>query len=194
MRSTRAICATTPQEVKDYGTQRFWNPQTGRFGTVDLDGDLHDYGFTFLNNEAVYYGFATPEQAKHPRLAEPANASSTDDTSQGPDIYHWRFGPRSTTKRNLDYYFWAWSNPESIPFGNQVQDGGGVLGFSYHDLMARLRTAGPDDAAQRLDEICTWFDETQAAGGYRAYYSDPSARHDAGRQCARRLGTRQGIL
>jgi hypothetical protein len=63
---------------------------------------------------------------------------------------------------------------ESIPFGNQVQDGGGVLGFSYHDLMARLLTAGPDDAARRLGEICTWFDETQAAGGYRAYYSDPS--------------------
>ncbi len=52
------------QEVKDYGTQRFWNPQTGRFGTVDLDGNLHDYGFTFLNNEAVYYDFATPEQAQ----------------------------------------------------------------------------------------------------------------------------------
>ena len=35
-------------------------------------------------------------------------------------------------------------------------------------------TAGPDDAARRLREICTWFDETQAAGGYRAYYSDPA--------------------
>jgi len=96
------------------------------------------------------------------------------DTSQGPDIYHWRFGPRSTTKRNIDYYFWAWSAPESIPFGYQVQDGGGVLGFSFHDLMARLSTEGPDDAWQRLKEICAWFDETQEAGGYRAYYSDPS--------------------
>ena len=47
---------------------------------------------------------------------------------RAPDIYHWRFGPRSTTKRNLDYYFWAWSAPESIPFGNQVQDGGGCWG------------------------------------------------------------------
>ena len=25
---------------------------------------MHDFGFTFLNNEAVYYGFATPQQAK----------------------------------------------------------------------------------------------------------------------------------
>ncbi len=162
------------QQVKDYGTQRFWNPQTGRFGTVDLDGKLHDYGFTFLNNEAVYYDFATPEQAQSIHAWLSGERVVTEDTSQGADIYRWRFGPRSTTRRNVDYYFWAWSNPESIPFGNQVQDGGGVLGFSYHDLMARLRTAGPDDAAARLNEICAWFAETQAAGGYRAYYSDPA--------------------
>ena len=162
------------QEIKYYGTQRFWNPKTARFGTVDLDGNLHDYGFTFLNNEAVYYGFAKPEQARSIHAWLSGERIVAGDTSQGSDIYRWRFGPRSTTRRNTDYYFWAWSNPESIPFGNQVQDGGGVLGFSYHDLMARLLTAGPDDAARRLGEICTWFDETQAAGGYRAYYKDPS--------------------
>lgn len=162
------------QEVREYGTKRFWNTKTGRFGTVDLDGNLHDYGFTFLNNEAVYYDFATPQQAKSIHAWMAGERIVEGDTSTGPDIYHWRFGPRSTTKRNIDYYFWGWSNPESIPFGGQVQDGGGVLGWSYHDLMARLMTAGPDDAARRLGEICTWFDETQAAGGYRAYYSDPA--------------------
>jgi len=41
-------------------------------------------------------------------------------------------------------------------------------------LMARLMTDGPDDAWQRLKEILIWFKETQAAGGYRAYYKDPS--------------------
>ncbi len=71
-------------------------------------------------------------------------------------------------------YFWGWSNPESVPWGNQVQDGGAVLGFSYHDLMARLKTAGPDDAWQRLRAILAWFDEVQLAGGYRQYYKDPS--------------------
>ncbi len=162
------------QEVREYGTKRFWNEKTGRFGTVDLDGTLHDFGFTFLNNEAVCYGFATPAQAQSIQAWLSGARVVADDTSQGADIYRWRFGPRSTTKRNIAYYFWGWSNPESIPFGSQVQDGGAVLGFSYHDLMARLLTAGPDDAAQRLLEIAVWFDETQAAGGYRAYYSDPS--------------------
>ena len=117
---------------------------------MDLDGILHDYGFTFLNNEAVYLrlrharaGQVDPRLDERPRTVE-------GDTATGDDIYHWRFGPRSTTRRNLDYYFWGWTNPESVPWGYQVQDGGAVLGFSYHDLMARLKTAGPDDAWQRL--------------------------------------------
>ena len=164
------------QEVKAHAGQRFWNDETGRFGTIDLDGKMHDYGFTFLNNEAVYYGFATPEQAASIHAWISGARTVPGDTSTGADVYHWRFGPRSTTRRNVDYYFWGWSNPESIPWGNQVQDGGAVLGFSYHDLMARLKTAGPDEAAQRLAEIARWFDETQAVGGYRAYYAADPAR------------------
>ncbi len=161
-------------EVKAYSTQRFWNPATRRYGTVDLENAMHDYGFTFLNNEAVYYDFATPAQARDIRDWISGRRIVEGDTSTGNDIYHWRFGPRSTTRRNVDYYFWGWSAPESIPFGNQVQDGGGVLGFSYHDLMACLKVEGPNAAWRRLREITAWFDETQAAGGYRAYYKDPS--------------------
>ncbi len=175
-------------EVKDYGTKRFWNKKTGRFGTVDLDGNLHDYGFTFLNNEAVYYDFATPEQARSIHAWLSGQRIVAGDTATGQDIYRWRFAPRSTTRRNLDYYFWGWSNPESIPWGYQVQDGGAVLGFSYHDLMARLKTAGPDDAWQRLRAILAWFDEVQAAGGYREYYKDPSRGTMQGGNVAGGLG------
>lgn len=164
------------EEVRRYGATRFWNEETGRFGTVDLDGVLHDYGWTFLNNEAVYYGFATPSHARSIRDWISGRRIVAGDTSTGPDIYHWRFGPRASTRRNLDYYFWGWSNPESIPWGYQVQDGGAVLGFSYHDLMSRLKLDGPEDAWARLQEIVTWFDETQADGGYRAYYAKDPAR------------------
>jgi hypothetical protein len=177
------------QEVKEYAGQRFWNTDTGRFGTRDLDGKLYDYGFTFLNNEAVYYGFATAEQAASIHAWLSGARTVAGDTAMGDDIYHWRFGPRSTTRRNEDYYVWNWSSPESVPWGYQVQDGGAVLGWSYHDLMARLATAGPDDAAKRLSEIARWFDETQAEGGYRAYYGkDPSRGSMQGGNVAGGLG------
>ena len=73
----------------------------------------------------------------------------------------------------MDTYVWAWSGPEGIPWGGQVQDGGAVLGFSYFDLMGRLRTLGPDAAWARLREILAWFGEVRAEGGYRAYYAKP---------------------
>jgi hypothetical protein len=175
-------------EVRDYGTQRFWNPETQRFGTVDLDGQMHDYGFTFLNNEAIYFNFATPDQAKSIRAWIDGRRVVAGDTSTGDDIYHFRFGPRSTTKRNVDYYFWAWSNPESISFGDQVQDGGAVLGWSYHDLMAILKVDGPDAAAARLSQIIKWFEETQDAGGYRKYYTEPGRGTMQGANVAGGLG------
>jgi hypothetical protein len=38
--------------------------------------------------------------------------------------------------------------------------------------MARLDALGADNAWARLQQVVRWFDEVQAAGGYRAYYKD----------------------
>ena len=57
-----------------------------------------------------------------------------------------------------------------------MQDGGAVLGFSYHDIMARLATLGPDDAWRRLREILDWYAEVQKEGGYRTYYAPEKGR------------------
>ena len=156
----------------------FWNEETGRFvAAIDLvEGKRYDFGYTFLNNEAIYYGYATDEQAASIMAWTNGDRIVESDTSQGADIYHWRFGPRSTTKRNTDYYFWAWDCAEKIPFGDQVQDGGAVLGFAFHDMMARIRYLGPDNAAARLAETVEWFREVQAAGGYRKYYAPENKR------------------
>lgn len=159
----------------DFGA-RFWNPETGRFlGWLDLAGAGYDYGFTFVNLEAVYHGLANADQAASIFDWLDGRRIVEGDTSTGADIYHWRFAPCATTRRNIRDYVWAWRSPEAIPWGGQVQDGGAVLGFSYHDLMARLRVLGPDSAWARLREILAWFGEVQAGGGYRAYYAaDPS--------------------
>ncbi|MDA7868711.1 hypothetical protein N9B28_02775, partial [bacterium] len=161
-------------EIRADFQNRFWNPRAGRFvGWIDHSGTSYDYGFTFVNLEAIHYGLASEEQARSIFDWLDGKRTIAGDTSSGADIYRWRFGPRATTKRNVECYVWAWSGPESIPWGNQVQDGGAVLGFTFHDLMARLKTKGPDDAWKRLEEILKWFDEVQKEGGYRAYYAKP---------------------
>jgi hypothetical protein len=153
---------------------RFWNEETQRFvGWIDVDGTAYDYGFTFLNLESIHYGLASQEQSGSILRWLDGQREVDGDTSQGEDIYHWRFGPRATTRRNIETYVWPWFNPDQIPWGNQVQDGGAVLGFSYFDLMARLKTRGPDDAWNRLQQIIDWYQEVQGEGSYRNYYAKP---------------------
>jgi len=174
---------------------RFWNEETGRFvGWVDIEGRAYDYGFTFVNLEAIHHGLASPEQSQSIFKWLDGNREIAADTSRGSDIYHWRFAPRATTRRNIETYVWVWSGPESIPWGGQVQDGGAVLGFSFHDIMARLRTNGPDDAWQRLHEILDWFREVQSEGGYRAYYAKPDRGTLQGGGTAGGLGADQEFL
>lgn len=160
--------------LKASAGQRFWDEDQGRFvACIDADGASHDYGFTFLNLEAIYYDFATPAQAREIMRWVDGQRIVEGDTSTGKDIYRWRFAPRATTRRNVDWYVWVWNQPEALAWGDQVQDGGAVLGFSFHDLMARLKVLGPDNAAERLGEIAKWYREVDAEGGYRAYYAKP---------------------
>jgi len=160
------------QQMKKAGKQ-FWNSKTGRFiSAIDVDGKKYDYGLTFVSLEAIHYGFATDKQAKIIMDWITGKRIVKGDTSQGKDIYHWRFAPRCTTKRNVEYYGFVWTAPEAIPFGGQVQDGGAVLGFSYHDLMSRIAVYGADNAAERLGEILAWYGDVCEAGGYRKYYEN----------------------
>ncbi len=158
-------------EVKRTANELFWNGDTGRFfASIDQEGHRYDYGYTFLNLDAIWYGLATDEHARSITDWIAGRRIVAGDTSQGDDIYHWRFGPRATTRRNIEWYGQGWYAPESIPWGGQVQDGGAVLGFSFYDLWARLKLSGPDNCWQRLTEILAWEKEVHAAGGYRKYY------------------------
>lgn len=159
--------------VKEEANRLFWNEDTGRFfAAIDKEGAAHDYGFTFLNLDAIWYGIASDEHARAILDWLEGARIVAGDTSQGDDIYHWRFGPRATTRRNIEWYGFMWTGPESIPWGGQVQDGGAVLGFTFYDLWARLQVRGPDNAWARLRAILDWEKEVWAEGGYRAYYAD----------------------
>lgn len=160
--------------VRKTATKLFWNDETGRFvSAVDADGKAWDYGFVFLNLEAMYYDFALDWQKREIMNWLDGKRIVDGDTSTGSDIYRWRFAPRCTTKRNLDYYVSVWSQPEILNWGDQIQDGGAALAWSFHDIIERIKLNGPGDAWQRLREILQWYRETQAEGGYRAYYSKP---------------------
>lgn len=158
-------------EVKETANRLFWNDKTGRFfASIDKEGHRYDYGYTFLNFDAIWYGLAGERHAQSIMDWIDGRRIVEGDTSRGADIYHWRFGPRATTLRNTDWYGQGWHAPEGIPWGGQVQDGGAVLGFSFYDLWARLKTLGPDDCWQRLAEILAWESDVHAEGGYRKYY------------------------
>lgn len=161
------------QRVKEKADALFWSDETGRFiACIDADGKRHDYGYTFLNLDAIWYGIAKPERARAILDWLDGRRIVAGDTSTGADIYHWRFGPRATTRRNVEWYGQGWTAPESIAWGGQVQDGGAVLGFAFYDLWARLHVLGPDNAWERLMALLAWERDVWAAGGYRAYYAD----------------------
>ena len=160
-------------QVKETANRLFWNETQGRFvACIDKNGVPHDYGYTFLNLDAIWYDLATPDHARHILDWITGRRIVLGDTSTGEDIYRWRFGPRATTRRNVEWYGQGWWAPESLPWGYQIQDGGAVLGFTFYDLWARLQILGPDNAWQRLLEILAWEKEVRAAGGYREYYKD----------------------
>jgi hypothetical protein len=161
------------EAVKREANRVFWDRKKGRFvACVDIAGVPHDYGFTFLNLDAIWYDIASERHGKEIMEWITGERIVEGDTSTGEDIYRWRFGPRATTLRNLEWYGQGWTVPENIPWGGQVQDGGAVLGFTFYDLWGRLRVIGPDDAWQRLQDILEWEREVWKEGGYREYYKD----------------------
>ena len=162
------------QTVARKCTSFFWDSSKGRFiGCEDAAGSRHDYGFAYLNLEVLYYGLGDQEKAKAIYSWLDGTRTVEGDTSTGKDIYRWRFAPRATTKRNVDWYIWLWNHPEGIPWGGQVQDGGTAAYISFYDIMNRIRYNGPDDAYARLREILDWYLEVWDAGGYRDYYKQP---------------------
>ena len=166
-----AFLRSHAENVKAKANDLFWNGKTGRFiACIDKNGKRYDYGYTFLNLDAIWYSLADDSHSKDIMDWITGKRIVKGDTSTGEDIYHWRFGPRATTLRNIEWYGQGWHHPESIPWGGQVQDGGAVLGFSFYDLWARLKVLGPDNAWQRLTEILHWEKDVHSEGGYRKYY------------------------
>ncbi len=159
------------EEISAASNEAFWDEENGRFvACVDVQGQSHDHGYTLLNLEAITSGLASQEHARMIMDWISGERMVNGDTSQGADIYRWRFAPRWSTRKNTDYWVWFSEAMRLSPFGDSVLDGGAILGFSYFDVLARLMVLGAEDAWARLREIAHWSAEVEAAGGYLPYY------------------------
>lgn len=151
-------------KVREAYNRTFWDDAAGRYiGCVDIDGKRHDYGFTFVNLEAMHYGLASREQAA--RIYEWMEKGIT--SSGKADTYtRWVFAPRANTIHNPMWNDAGVNDPNAngvepwwmfgwrgTPFDDQCQDGGAILYTSFFDLMARTALVSPDSAWQRWTEI-----------------------------------------
>lgn len=164
--------------VKRVYSELFWDDDSGRFiGCIDIDGNRHDYGFTFLNLEAMAYGLATPEQVEriYHWMENEATSSGEADTYS-----RWVFAPRATTIHNPPpdglqepkptwrFSGWGWGEWEV-----QCQDGGAILYTSAFDLIARSRYFGADNADRRLRQILErWSKPDRLMGGSPLFHGE----------------------
>jgi hypothetical protein len=181
------------EQTREAYNRTFWDEAQGRYiGCVDLDGERHDYGFTFVNLEAMAYGLASPEQAQriyHWMETEPTSTGEADTYSA------YLFAPRANTVHNppWDPETGASREPGSAPpwwhfgwlgtpYGTvQCQDGGAILYTSYFDLMARTQLLGPERAWQRWTEILARYREPdRLCGGGPLYRGENPQRVNAG--------------
>jgi hypothetical protein len=158
-------------KVKEEFNRAFWNEQTGRYaGWIDANGKAHDFGFTFVNTQALAFGLADETRAARVLDWLDGKRAVAGDDSTGADIYAFGFAPRANTRearRGNPPVVNTWDGAFDIePGGNaayglQIQNGGAIFYVSYYDLHGRMRYAGADDAAKRFSAIEAEFRKDQ---------------------------------
>lgn len=143
----------------------FWSETDKRYvGWNDIRGDIHDYGFTYLNLEALARGMGNAEQAYHIfRWLEGGRAQPTVKGAHkgSTDIYQLVVAPRTNTIRIADKDWDPWSVPErpilkdfhKYGYGGITRDGGTMLWLNYYDVMARLKWLDANSAWKRLSAM-----------------------------------------
>lgn len=164
-------------EVKRQYNETFWDEKKGRYiGCIDVTGRRWDFGFTYLNLEAIEYGLASETQAK--RIYDWLDgrrivASDKQKVGQrmtgatGEEIYDLVWAPRATTRAvesiKVDGRYWWWDLHNKITvdrnasYGEHLENGGAIFYVSHYDLMSRLKTFGPDNAWKRFEAILGEF-------------------------------------
>jgi len=140
----------------------FWSIPAKRYtGWKDSDGKVHDYGFTYVNLEALARGLGDANKAY--MIFDWLDNGKAQPTVKGGhkgsrDIYQLVAAPRTNTIRIADADWDSWSLRErpilgdfyKYGYGAITRDGGTMLWYGYYDVMARLRWLDADSAWNRL--------------------------------------------
>ncbi len=140
----------------------FWSVQSKRYvGWKDSAGKVHDYGFTYVNLEALARGLGDADKAY--MVFDWLDNGKAQATVKGGhkgsrDIYQLVAAPRTNTVRIADADWDSWSLRErpilgdfyKYGYGAITRDGGTMLWYGYYDVMARLRWLDADSAWNRL--------------------------------------------
>ena len=137
--------------------EKFWDEQKGRYiGCIDINGAVHDYGFVFLNLEAIEAGFADAEKAEKIFAWLDGNRTVEGDTAIGTDIYFGAFIRNTTLAAKdswWDYLGGTLPLSENGGWGRYYQNGGYSLSTTYYDIMARYKTGRTQEAAEHLKQL-----------------------------------------
>ncbi len=191
--SGEASLLTAAAKLKGAYNDVFWDDLKGRYvGCVDKFGDVHDYGFTFVNTQAITCGLANASQVHriYQWMGLEPTTSGTNDT-----FTRWQTAPIANTdvnswmalNRTINEDWWCGEGivgsgePFFEPWGPQLQDGGMSLYTSWYDLMARARYLGADDFAGRLKGILDrWGYPDRTCGGKPLYLGEIPQQEAAG--------------
>ena len=156
--------------VKTKFNEYFWDETKGRYITsVNVKGDVLDFGVTFVNFMAVSAGLASKQQATAIYDWVDGNRIIEGDTSTGKDIYNFKVSARSNTVavetvQEDGLHYW-WYNGHSFndvlpghwgEYGLQMQNGGTIFYTSHYDISGRTVVSN-DNAMGRFNAIMDEF-------------------------------------
>ena len=163
--------------VKEKFDELYWSDSTGRYiGCIDTAGKKVDYGFTFLNFEALKYGLGDAEKAKSIFDWIDGDRIVSGDTKTGDLILayapHLVSSPKRyevALQRNLRLAATSntvaisgangpawWHAPAAInvngnaAYGKHLENGGYIFYPVFYELMARTQYEGAQSTTDRL--------------------------------------------
>ena len=160
-----ALAARSPEYYRNLAkvavqkyNDTFWLEDKGRYaGCIDKDGNIHDYGFTFVNLQAMAFGEATPERAR--RIFDWMENGKSYTGKQdiiAKHIFAMRasteINPAKTAPQSPKPSWWHRDWP-GTDFEDQCQAGGAILYTTAHEIMARKALIGTENAWSRFKQV-----------------------------------------